>query len=367
MRLFNRGITIPVLRFTGPIGMATPLRPGLSLATAAEPIERAFADKSAPAVAVIVNSPGGSPVQSRLIADRIRKLSEEKTKPVYVFAEDVMASGGYLMALCGDEIYADESSIVGSIGVITSGFGLDKAIERLGIERRVYTAGTQKMSLDPFQPEKADDVARLKALQREVHDAFIALVKERRGGPAQGQRRGAVPGRLLVGPARRRAGPRRWAERCPDEDAVALRRQGEAQARQRRARLAPAPARPVATATAPAIGWTARASPRRRCRRSRRGRCGRGWGCRAGRASAVTSMALCGPGNRRMRRDEGKQNPLRCGRVLAGPLLRRAGPCRNPHRARHRQWRLQERGRAQEPGQRCPPHDGGADQASVSR
>ncbi len=186
MRFFNRGITIPVLRFTGPIGMATPLRPGLSLATAAEPIERAFSDKAAPAVCVIVNSPGGSPVQSRLIADRIRKLAEEKTKPVYVFAEDVMASGGYLIALCGDEIYADESSIVGSIGVITSGFGFDKAIERLGIARRVYTAGTQKMTLDPFQPEKADDVERLKALQREVHEAFIALVKERRGARLKG-------------------------------------------------------------------------------------------------------------------------------------------------------------------------------------
>jgi signal peptide peptidase SppA len=186
MRWLNRGIPIPVLRFTGPIGMATPLRPGLSLATAAEPIERAFADKRAPAVAVIVNSPGGSPVQSRLIADRIRKLAEEEAKPVYVFAEDVMASGGYLMALCGDEIYADESSIVGSIGVITSSFGFDKAIERLGIERRVYAAGTQKMALDPFQPERADDVKRLKSLQREVHAAFIGFVKERRGARLKG-------------------------------------------------------------------------------------------------------------------------------------------------------------------------------------
>ncbi|MEZ5924244.1 MAG: S49 family peptidase [Hyphomicrobiaceae bacterium] len=186
MRWIRRGTTIPVLRFTGPIGMATPLRPGLSLASAAGPIERAFADKSAPAVAIIVNSPGGSPVQSRLIADRIRKLSEEKAKPVYVFAEDVMASGGYLLALCGEAIYADESSIVGSIGVITSGFGFDRAIERLGIDRRVYTAGTQKMSLDPFQPEKADDVERLRSLQREVHQAFIAFVKERRGARLKG-------------------------------------------------------------------------------------------------------------------------------------------------------------------------------------
>lgn len=200
MRLFRRGTTIPVLRFTGPIGVATPLRPGLSIATAAGAIERAFAEKSAPAVAVVINSPGGSPVQSRLIADRIRKLSEEKTKPVYVFAEDVMASGGYLMALCGEEIYADESSIVGSIGVITSGFGLDKAIEKLGIERRVYTAGLNKGSLDAFQPEKPDDVERLKALQRDVHDVFIGVVKDRRAARLKGADGELFSGAFWSGP-----------------------------------------------------------------------------------------------------------------------------------------------------------------------
>ena len=181
MRWFRKRTTIPVLRLSGTIGMATPLRPGLSLASLAGPIERAFATREAPAVAVVINSPGGSPVQSRLIYKRIRALAEEKAKPVYVFAEDVMASGGYLIAMAGDEIYADESSIIGSIGVISAGFGLDKAIARLGIDRRVHTAGEHKMSLDPFQPEKAEDIERLKALQRDVHDDFIALVRERRG------------------------------------------------------------------------------------------------------------------------------------------------------------------------------------------
>lgn len=182
MSWFGGGPTIPVLRFTGPIGMATPLRPGLSIATVAGAIERAFAIKRAPAVAVVVNSPGGSPVQSRLIFQRIRALAVEKSKRVHVFCEDVAASGGYMLALAGDEIYADESSIVGSIGVISAGFGLDRLIERHAIDRRVYTAGEHKMALDPFQPEKPEEIARLKALQREVHDGFIALVRERRGG-----------------------------------------------------------------------------------------------------------------------------------------------------------------------------------------
>lgn len=183
---FNRGPVVPVLRFSGPIGMATPLRPGLGIATAAGAIERAFAMSKVPAVAVIVNSPGGSPVQSNLIFRRIRQLAEEKGKTVYVFCEDVAASGGYYLAVAGDYIYADPSSIVGSIGVISASFGLDKAIERLGIERRVYTAGLNKGSLDPFKPENPDDVARLKDLQRDVHDVFIGVVKERRAGRLKG-------------------------------------------------------------------------------------------------------------------------------------------------------------------------------------
>jgi ClpP class serine protease len=122
-------------------------------------------------------------VQSSLIFKRIRQLAEEKNKRVLVFCEDVAASGGYYLAIAGDEIYADASSIIGSIGVISAGFGFDKAIGKLGIERRVYAAGLNKSALDPFQPEKADDVERLKALQRDVHDVFIGVVKERRAGP----------------------------------------------------------------------------------------------------------------------------------------------------------------------------------------
>ena len=183
---FRRSPTVPVLRLTGVIGMASPLRPGLSLAALAGPIERAFSLSKLPSVAVIVNSPGGSPAQSNLIFSRIRQLAEERKKRVYVFCEDVAASGGYFIAVAGDEIYADPSSIVGSIGVISSSFGLDKAIDKLGIERRVYTAGTSKGSLDPFRPENPDDIARLKALQKDVHDVFIGIVKERRAGRLKG-------------------------------------------------------------------------------------------------------------------------------------------------------------------------------------
>src|SRR6476646_7967088 len=186
MRLFNRGPIVPVLRFSGPIGMATPLRPGLGLASVAGPIERAFSASKLPTVAIVVNSPGGSPVQSHLIFSRVRQLAQEKKKRVYVFCEDVAASGGYFLALAGDEIYADPSSIVGSIGVISAGFGLDKFIDRFGIERRVHTAGKDKGALDPFRPERPEDVALLKELQRDVHEVFMNAVKERRGGKLSG-------------------------------------------------------------------------------------------------------------------------------------------------------------------------------------
>jgi signal peptide peptidase SppA len=175
------GPIVPVLRFTGAIGVVTPLRPGLSLATSASAIEKAFTMRGAKAVAIQINSPGGSAVQSMLIYKRVRALAAEKNLKVYVFAEDVAASGGYLLALAGDEIYADPSSIVGSIGVITATFGLNELINRIGVERRVYTAGKSKDTLDPFLPEKAEDVERIKALQRDVHAAFIDLVKTRRG------------------------------------------------------------------------------------------------------------------------------------------------------------------------------------------
>jgi signal peptide peptidase SppA len=166
--------------------MATPLRPGLGIATAAGAIEKAFTASKIPAVAIVINSPGGSPVQSHLIFKRLRQRAKEENKKIYVFCEDVAASGGYFLALAGDEIYADPSSIVGSIGVISSGFGLDKAIERFGIERRVYTSGLNKGSLDPFLPEKPDDIERLKDLQRDVHDIFIGIVKDRRAAKLKG-------------------------------------------------------------------------------------------------------------------------------------------------------------------------------------
>jgi signal peptide peptidase SppA len=182
----SRGPLVPVLRFSGPIGMATPLRPGLSLSTSAAAIDKAFSMRGAKAVAIQINSPGGSAVQSMLIYKRIRALAAEKGLKVYVFAEDVAASGGYLLALAGDEIYADPSSIVGSIGVITATFGLNELIAKIGVERRVYTAGKSKDTLDPFLPEKPEDVERIKSLQRDVHASFIDLVKERRGAKIAG-------------------------------------------------------------------------------------------------------------------------------------------------------------------------------------
>ena len=200
MLFFSRKPVVPVVRFSGAIGMVTPLRPGLSLATTAAALEKAFDMARAPAVAVVINSPGGSPVQSHLIYKRIRQLAAQKNKRVHVFCEDVAASGGYFLALAGDEIYADPSSVIGSIGVISAGFGLHKAIERLGIERRVYTAGLSKGSLDPFLPERPEDVERLKALQRDVHDLFIGIVKERRAGKLNGPDGELFSGAFWSGP-----------------------------------------------------------------------------------------------------------------------------------------------------------------------
>lgn len=190
-RLFSRllpasmrsnAVTIPVIRLHGTImSGGNQFRPNLSLASTAALIEKAFAFKDAPAVAISINSPGGSPVQSRLIYKRIRDLAEEKKKHVLVFVEDVAASGGYMIAVAGDEIIADPSSVVGSIGVVSAGFGFQDLIKKIGVERRVHTAGQNKSILDPFQPEKPDDVARLKDLQLEIHQTFIDLVNQRRG------------------------------------------------------------------------------------------------------------------------------------------------------------------------------------------
>lgn len=179
--LRSDAVTIPVVRLQGAImSGGSPMRQHLSLATTAGLLDKAFAFP-APALAISLNSPGGSPVQSRLIYRRIRDLAEEKKRTVLVFVEDVAASGGYMIALAGDEIIADPSSIVGSIGVVSAGFGFQEMIKKVGVERRVYTSGRNKVILDPFQPEKPEDIERLKTLQEEVHQGFIALVKERRG------------------------------------------------------------------------------------------------------------------------------------------------------------------------------------------
>ena len=179
-RLVRRAPVIPVVRLQGVI--AAEQRQGrLNIATVAPLLKRAFAFKSAPAIAIIVNSPGGSPVQSRLIGKRIRDLADEHNKPVLVFVEDAAASGGYFIAVAGDEIIADPSSIVGSIGVIMAGFGFVGALEKLGVERRVHTAGINKSTLDPFLPEKPGDVERIKQFELDIHQVFIDVVKTRRG------------------------------------------------------------------------------------------------------------------------------------------------------------------------------------------
>lgn len=180
-RVFSRGKpVIPVVRLSGTIGMPGPLRQTLTIDTAAKTLDAAFGIKSAPAVTLVINSPGGSPVQSHLIYRRIRLLAEEKRKPVIAFLEDVAASGGYMIACAADEIISDPHTIVGSIGVVSAGFGFPALLERIGVERRVYTSGRSKSQLDPFRPEKPEDVARLKSLQEEVHGSFIDLVKNRR-------------------------------------------------------------------------------------------------------------------------------------------------------------------------------------------
>jgi signal peptide peptidase SppA len=185
-RLRRGAAVVPVVRLSGVIGAVTPLRPGMSLAGVAKTLERAFATRNAKAVALVINSPGGSPVQSRQIYLRIRQLAAEKKLPVLVFVEDVAASGGYMIACAGDEIFCDPSSILGSIGVVGGTFGFQELIKRIGVERRLYTAGEHKAMLDPFLPENPDDVARVKALQREIHAIFIALVKQSRKGRLKG-------------------------------------------------------------------------------------------------------------------------------------------------------------------------------------
>jgi signal peptide peptidase SppA len=192
--------TVAVIRLTGVIGQLGPVRRGgLTLADQAETIEKAFKLPRAKAVAVAVNSPGGSPVQSALIAGRIRALSEENEIPVYAFCEDIAASGGYWLACSADEIYANGASIVGSIGVISASFGFPEMIAKLGIERRVYSAGDRKAQLDPFRPEDPDDVKHLKALQKDLHTQFIDYVRERRGERLAGDEKAVFSGDFWSG------------------------------------------------------------------------------------------------------------------------------------------------------------------------
>ena len=190
---------VPVVRLTGIIGFSTPLKPGLTLGGIARSLERAFSTRHAKAVALLINSPGGSAVQSHLIFRRIRQLADEKGLPVIAFIEDVGASGGYMIACAGDEIICDVSSIVGSIGVVGGSFGFDKLLEKVGIERRLYTSGDRKAMLDPFLPEKPEDVKRLRQIQSEIHDSFIALVKERRGRRLGGPEKTLFSGEYWTG------------------------------------------------------------------------------------------------------------------------------------------------------------------------
>ena len=197
---FRRDIpVVPVVRLTGVIGVSAPLRPGLTISSCAKPLERAFSYPNARAVALAINSPGGSATQSHLIYKRIRALAAEKKLPVIAFIEDAGASGGYMIACAADEIVADESSIVGSIGVVGGSFGFTGLIEKLGVERRLYTSGDHKAMLDPFLPEKPDDVERLKALQGEIHALFIGLVKARRGAKLTGPESELFSGAYWIG------------------------------------------------------------------------------------------------------------------------------------------------------------------------
>ncbi|RMF41509.1 MAG: S49 family peptidase [Alphaproteobacteria bacterium] len=195
--LVPRSPVVSVIRLYGAIGIAGRFGPALSDHMLAEVIERAFRRGRPAAVALAINSPGGSPVQSALIAARIRRLAEETGIPVYAFCEDVAASGGYWLATAADEIWADAGSILGSIGVISAGFGLQDLIARVGIERRVHTAGEQKSALDPFRPEDPAEVARLDAILKSLHESFIAQVRDRRGARLTGK--GLFTGAFWIG------------------------------------------------------------------------------------------------------------------------------------------------------------------------
>jgi len=190
---------VTVVRLSGIIGGMGGLRRGLTLEGVETLLERAFKGRRTAAVALVVNSPGGSPVQSALIAGRIRALAEKHEKPVHAFIEDVGASGGYWLACAGDDIHAGASSVVGSIGVVSGGFGFTELMKRIGVERRLHTAGDKKAMLDPFSAQKAADVKHLKSLQKDVHEEFIEAVRERRQGRLTGDEGGLFSGAFWSG------------------------------------------------------------------------------------------------------------------------------------------------------------------------
>jgi len=181
IKIFKKKKIIPHIRLSGIIGSVGRFKQGINFSSQQDIIDKAFSIKKALAVAISINSPGGSPVQSHLIYSYIKKMAKKNNKKVLVFTEDVAASGGYLIACAGNEIYANSSSIVGSIGVISASFGFQDAIKKIGIERRVYTAGKNKSTLDPFKEEKEEDIQRLKKIQLELHSDFINVVKASRG------------------------------------------------------------------------------------------------------------------------------------------------------------------------------------------
>src|SRR5215472_10605903 len=197
-RLRDPPPVVPVLRFDGVIANRQ-WRGAISLASHAAALDRAFRMKRVAAVAVIVNSPGGSPVQSSLLYRRIRALADEKRLPVFAFAEDVAASGGYWLALAGDEVYAEETSLLGSIGVVSGGFGFTRLIDRIGIDRRLHTAGENKSLLDPFLPESERDLERLTVLQQDIHAAFKDHVQRRRAGKIDADDESLFSGEVLTG------------------------------------------------------------------------------------------------------------------------------------------------------------------------
>ncbi len=193
----NPGPVVAVLRLEGVIGGTG--RHAINLRRYAGALDRAFRQRRLKGVALAVNSPGGSAAQSQLLYRRIRQLADEHGLPVFAFAEDVAASGGYWLALAADEIYAEETSLVGSIGVVSAGFGFAQVLNRFGVERRLYTAGASKAMLDPFLPEKSADVERLGALQRDVHESFKALVRARRGARLKGGDDVLLSGEVFTG------------------------------------------------------------------------------------------------------------------------------------------------------------------------